>query len=72
MTNCCNTGGAEAEYVEGSLREIVARAGDTVTALRRQTEDLAADERALDGKIKKAQVTLKIVTVTLITALINF
>jgi hypothetical protein len=58
-------GGAEAEYVEGSLREIVARAGDTVTALRRQTEDLAADERALDGKIKKAQVTAKPVIVNL-------
>ncbi|KAG5179021.1 Clusterin-associated protein-1-domain-containing protein [Tribonema minus] len=46
---------AEMGHVEGSLREIVARARENLAALQRQTADLEADERALDARIKKAQ-----------------
>ncbi|CAN0456938.1 unnamed protein product, partial [Laminaria digitata] len=43
----------ESELIDSGGREILARSRDNISALRRQCEDLEADEAELAAKIKK-------------------
>mmetsp|Transcript_43412 Transcript_43412/g.63617 ORF Transcript_43412/g.63617 Transcript_43412/m.63617 type:complete len:448 (-) Transcript_43412:40-1383(-) len=50
---------AEHRYIEKSVRDLIRQAGDSIASLTKQVEDLEADEKALDQKIKKKSADLE-------------
>mmetsp|Transcript_40394 Transcript_40394/g.53173 ORF Transcript_40394/g.53173 Transcript_40394/m.53173 type:complete len:446 (-) Transcript_40394:285-1622(-) len=50
---------AEHKYIEKSIRDIINKVQDNMSSLTKQVEDLQADERSLDQKIKKKTADLE-------------